>query len=818
MKTLKFKKIFSLIMTVCIVLTLFSAVPFSASAETKSGTTGDCTWTLDGTHLTISGNGEMEYFSFNNQAPWTKLITSVTIEKGVTNIGNCAFSNCTELVSVNIPDSVTSIGKWAFESCRSLLNITVPNSVTNIDESAFMGCQKLTSVSLSDNITAINDGIFASCLALTSIIIPDGVTSIGDWAFESCRSLTSMTIPGSVTKIGDNAFECAKIEDVYFTGDFNAWCNIDFTNSNPAEHASNLYINGKLIEGAIELPNGITKIGAFAFSGCSNTTSITIPDGVTSIGNSAFYSCTKITSITLPGSLINIGENALNYYYIKDIYYTGDLSNWCNIDFGSCAVGSATNLYINGKLLEGDIKIPADVKKIGNSVFENCNKLTSITIQYGAEKIGDRAFSNCTELASIDIPNSVTDIGNYAFSNCTKLANVAVPDGVTDIGGCAFLNCASLTSINIPDSVTSINSGTFSDCTKLANIVMSKNLKNIGSGAFENCPSLKNITVPNSVTSIGEAAFYNTAFYNDKNNWQDEVLYIGNHLIEADKDVVKDEYSVKQGTKCIADASFKNCENLQKVIVPDSVTTIGNSAFLFCSKLTDITIGNGVEDIGNYAFEYCRSLKNITMPDNVTHIGIDAFSQTGYADDYGNWLNDLLYIGNHLIRVNKGFVNGNYSVNKGTKCISDMSFSECKNLKSVIIPDGVTGIGCDAFSYCTELTSITIPDSVTNIGKNAFKDCDNLVITTFEGSFAHKYAVDNSINYKLVEPGDANCDGVIDLNDAISAARADVGNAQIFDSQIKIADVNGDEKVTVHDALLIVRFSLGLIDKFPKVK
>ncbi len=59
MKTLKFKKIISLIMAVCIVFTLFSAMPFSASAAVTSGTTGECTWTLDGAHLTISGNGKM---------------------------------------------------------------------------------------------------------------------------------------------------------------------------------------------------------------------------------------------------------------------------------------------------------------------------------------------------------------------------------------------------------------------------------------------------------------------------------------------------------------------------------------------------------------------------------------------------------------------------------------------------------------------------------------------------------------------------------------------------------------------------------------
>ncbi len=221
--------------------------------------------------------------------------------------------------------------------------------------------------------------------------------------------------------------------------------------------------------------------------------------------------------------------------------------------------------------------------------------------------------------------------------------------------------------------------------------------------------------------------------------------------------------------------------DITSVTIENGVTSIGDCAFSGCAKLTSITIPESVTDIGNAAFLDCTGLVAITVDEN-----------------------------NKNLSSADGVV---YNKDKTTLII----YPEGKT--TAIIPDGVTTIADDAFAGCINLTSVTIPDSVTSIDYDAFDGCDNLVMTVFEGSFAHKYAVENNIKFKLIETvtGDPNGDGVIGLDDAILAARTDVGNTQISDGQIMSADVNGDGKVTVHDALLIVRFSLGLIDKFPTV-
>ena len=440
---------------------------------------------------------------------------------------------------------------WTFDESTGLLTVSGEGKMTSYEwnGSPFYNNSEIKTVAIEDSVTSIGNEAFRGCTGLTSITIGDSVTSIGVDAFFCCTGLTSITIGDSVTSIGWGAFDgCTGLT-------------------------------------SITIPDSVTSIGNEAFIGCTGLTSITIGDSVTSIGSWAFYKCTGLTSITIPDSVTSIG------------YYA----------------------------------------------FSDCTGLTSITIGDSVTSIGNKTFYECTGLTSITIPDSVTSIGVQAFSDCTGLTSVTIGKGVTSIGVQAFYECTGLTSINvdsnnkkydsrnncnaiietesnaliygckstvIPDSVTSIGGIAFRGCTGLTSITIPASVTSIGGMAFYGCTSLTSITIPDSVTSIANATFYNTEYYNNTNNWDNNVLYIGNHLIDVNSEIIG-SYTIKNGTRTIAGDAFDNCRGLTSITIPASVTSIGDWAFYGCTGLTSVTIGKGVTSIGDYAFCDCYSLTDV---------------------------------------------------------------------------------------------------------------------------------------------------------------------------------------------------------------
>ena len=215
----------------------------------------------------------------------------------------------------------------------------------------------------------------------------------------------------------------------------------------------------------------VTTIGNAAFRD-SSVTSVTIPASVTEIGANAFAGCTNLTSVTYGGDWSNLTIQSGNPA-VEDA--AKDAANAPLFDFEFTPDNTAvivTNYKYNGAA--ADVTIPSryqgkPVTTIGHAAFFN-SAVTSVTIPDSVTSISDEAFINCPKLTNISIPNSVTYIGFSAFSSCTSLKSITLPSSLSFISGALFLGCSQLTTIHIPVSVTSIGNNAFADCPSLMTV------------------------------------------------------------------------------------------------------------------------------------------------------------------------------------------------------------------------------------------------------------------------------------------------------------------------------------------------------------
>ena len=316
---------------------------------------------------------------------------------------------------------------------------------------------------------------------------------------------------------------------------------------------------------------GVTAIGADAFSYTNTLTSVSLPNSLKKIGGSAFESCENLTSIVIPDSVTTIGEAA----------------------FRGCDALT-------------DVRLPKNLTSIGTRLFSGCYNLTSIHIPEKVTIIGSNAFSDCQRLQSVKIPNAVTVIEKEAFSFCYGLKEVVIGSGVKSIGEYAFQECAGLEKLTIPGNVKTIADDAFTYCTGLTSVTFEYGVTEVGKRAFNECTSLEYIELPDSITSVGSDAFACCSSLQ-------AAVFSG-------------------GCDEISSAVFAYCTKLQLVVIPRSIKNIGSSAFSNCPSLTAVYYLGDVEDLnslyvesGNdallYANVYLAMIASKSPSDVTTSVG-----------------------------------------------------------------------------------------------------------------------------------------------------------------------------------------------------
>ena len=330
---MKPKRLISLLVAVCMMITMLPLSAVTAFAEDTSAPTGTASY------------GDYEYDYTINTEDGTATITKFRA------LVDGSYD-------ITIPTDfgrfpVTAIGDDAFRGCSALKKVTIPQSVTSIGDSAFAGCHNLDSVTINDAATSIGNRAFTECPLTTTLSLGKKITTIGDEAFYDCRGLTSVTIPQSVTSIGDHAFdECIHLKTLSF--------------------GENSF--GENIE------TNIKTIGNYAFFHCNDLESVTIPQSVTSIGREAFRFCNKMESLAINGAIESMGIGAFaGCISLKTLSLGENIKMIGNSAFDSCTNIDLTN-----------VTIPEKVTTIGPGTFSYCTHLEYIMLPAGLTTFKDK--------------------------------------------------------------------------------------------------------------------------------------------------------------------------------------------------------------------------------------------------------------------------------------------------------------------------------------------------------------------------------------------------------------------------------------------
>lgn len=283
-----------------------------------------------------------------------------------------------------------------------------------------------------------------------------------------------------------------------------------------------------------ELKSCILSIGRYAFSGCKNLKKISIPVSVEIIGLAAF-SGSGIESIHLPANLKTISTAAFS-----------GCTNLKSVEFPDALAKIEHHAFEKSGLVR--MELPDTVTTMGSDVFSECPNLEFVKLPRNLEVIEMSMFKKCAKLQSVVFPENVKVIGRLAFMWCDELQNFTLPESVETIGLQAFIDCESLTEVTIPANVTIIEQNSFSGCGKLRAIYVAE-----GNPAYQ---SVDGVLMTKDGTMV--------------------------HTCPGAKEGT---FVIPNGVTTIASLAFFDCQNLKRLVIPATLTTINERGFDFCDNL-----------------------------------------------------------------------------------------------------------------------------------------------------------------------------------------------------------------------------------------
>lgn len=399
------------------------------------------------------------------------------------------------------------------------------------------------------------------------------------------------------------------------------------------------------------------------------------------------------------------------------------------------AAASASDFQTQGSTLvkyrgtEERVTIPDTVEVVGESAFENNQKVQFVVISKSVKRLDAYVFWGCNNLEEVVLGKGLTAVDEYSFAGCTGLKQITIPENIQSIDAQAFAGCVNLTDIYIPATVTGIAEDAFLNCDNVTihadegsvaaqfsqKLAEQKNRDPLVTAAPVQTPTAVSRPDTQATTEPVSTATPAPVATPVPGNVLGSTIIVGNHalvMVHPGEEKVQQGYTEPEAGQetgeeqditaetengKIPEWMYYRNQSVSAVTIPEGTTEIGRFAFSR-SSLRTVTIPEGVTVIDYAAFYHCDNLDNVILPDTVNTVGAKAFTHTGWLDDFEeNSMDDFLISGDILVAY------------KG-------------NLPEVVIPDGVRVIAEEAFRNHTELKKVHLPASVTDIGNDAFPE------------------------------------------------------------------------------------------------
>ena len=399
------------------------------------------------------------------------------------------------------------------------------------------------------------------------------------------------------------------------------------------------------------------------------------------------------------------------------------------------AAASASDFQTQGSTLvkyrgtEERVTIPDTVEVVGESAFENNQKVQFVVIPKSVKRLDAYVFWGCNNLEEVVLGKGLTAVDEYSFAGCTGLKQITIPENIQSIDAQAFAGCVNLTDIYIPATVTGIAEDAFLNCDNVTihadegsvaaqfsqKLAEQKNRDPLVTAAPVQTPTAVSRPDTQATTEPVSTATPAPVATPVPGNVLGSTIIVGNHalvMVHPGEEKVQQGYTEPEAGQetgeeqditaetengKVPEWMYYRNQSVSAVTIPEGTTEIGRFAFSR-SSLRTVTIPEGVTVIDYAAFYHCDNLDNVILPDTVNTVGAKAFTHTGWLDDFEeNSMDDFLISGDILVAY------------KG-------------NLPEVVIPNGVRVIAEEAFRNHTELKKVHLPASVTDIGNDAFPE------------------------------------------------------------------------------------------------